>query len=98
MPKITSFNLHWRQYDAWYDKQETINASELKALRRLRPSGRGLEVGVGTGRFAGHSSRPSAPPRSEDPVLSWGEDGFVAFTATQNTYSERIFFVFRTTF
>jgi ubiquinone/menaquinone biosynthesis C-methylase UbiE len=52
LPRATAFDLHWRQYDAWYDKQEAVYTSELKALRRLRPSGLGLEVGVGTGRFA----------------------------------------------
>ena len=50
MPHNTPFDRHWRQYDAWFDRQEKIFASELNALRRLRPAGRGLEVGVGTGR------------------------------------------------
>lgn len=56
MPRPTPFDLHWRKYDAWYDRQETVYASELRALSRLHPAGRGLEVGVGTGRFAAQLS------------------------------------------
>jgi len=41
------------RYDRWYERHPAAYAAELAALRALRPSfRRGLEVGVGTGRFA----------------------------------------------
>jgi ubiquinone/menaquinone biosynthesis C-methylase UbiE len=40
-------------YDAWYDAHPALYRTELAALKRAVPSrGRGLEIGVGTGRFA----------------------------------------------
>jgi ubiquinone/menaquinone biosynthesis C-methylase UbiE len=42
------------KYDAWYDKNKFAYLSELKALKKALPRARrGLEIGVGTGRFAG---------------------------------------------
>jgi SAM-dependent methyltransferase len=41
------------EYDAWFEKNRLAYESELLALQRfLVPGGRGLEIGVGTGRFA----------------------------------------------
>lgn len=41
------------RYDSWYERHAPIYRSELAVLRRLVPrEGIGLEVGVGTGRFA----------------------------------------------
>ena len=41
------------EYDRWYDRHAAAYRSELAAVRRALPrTGRGLEVGVGTGRFA----------------------------------------------
>jgi len=43
-----------QEYDAWFERHQPIYASELLALKRLiTPAGLGLEIGVGTGRFAG---------------------------------------------
>jgi SAM-dependent methyltransferase len=40
-------------YDAWYDSHPALYRTELAALRMAVPHrGRGLEIGVGTGRFA----------------------------------------------
>jgi ubiquinone/menaquinone biosynthesis C-methylase UbiE len=42
------------KYDAWYDKNKSAYLSELEAVRKVIPQkGYGLEVGVGSGRFAG---------------------------------------------
>jgi len=47
------FNRHYKRYDAWYDKNRFAYLSELEAVRKVLPrKGRGLEIGVGTGRFA----------------------------------------------
>lgn len=41
------------EYDAWFDKHPEAFESELRAVRKaLTVQGRGLEIGVGTGRFA----------------------------------------------
>lgn len=48
------FELFPDEYDAWYDRRPHAYRSELRAIRSvLGTPGRALEVGVGTGRFAG---------------------------------------------
>lgn len=43
------------KYDAWFQKHNDLYQAELEALRSLLPdSGYGVEIGVGTGRFAAH--------------------------------------------
>ena len=47
------FDEHHLAYDAWFDRFPFVHAAELRAIRALLPgSGVGLEVGVGSGRFA----------------------------------------------
>lgn len=42
-----------REYDQWFDDNKFTFLSELEAIRFFTPSvGKGLEIGVGTGRFA----------------------------------------------
>ncbi|MGC8932904.1 MAG: class I SAM-dependent methyltransferase [Candidatus Methanodesulfokora sp.] len=48
------FDVYYNEYDEWYERNRFAYLSELKALEIEIPKGkRGLEVGVGTGRFAG---------------------------------------------
>ncbi|OPL18772.1 MAG: methyltransferase type 11 [Candidatus Aegiribacteria sp. MLS_C] len=49
------FSEHWDRYEAWFEEHRSLYLAELAAIRRLMPSTpvRGLEVGVGSGRFAG---------------------------------------------
>ncbi len=48
------FSRHHRRYDQWFESHWAAYASELLAVHVLLPwKGRGLEIGVGTGRFAG---------------------------------------------
>ena len=49
---VEVFNKEWQKYDEWYDQNPAIFQSELKAISKVMPSGDGLEIGVGTGRFA----------------------------------------------
>ena len=52
MPKAAPFEQYTERYEAWFEEHEDAYRSELDALRRLTPSpGRGLEIGVGSGRF-----------------------------------------------
>jgi len=47
------FDRHYKKYDAWYDKHKFAYLSEVEALKKVIPKvGKGLEIGVGTGRFA----------------------------------------------
>jgi SAM-dependent methyltransferase len=53
MAKSASFEAHHRRYEAWFDRHAAAYVSELLALRPFVPlEGRGLEIGVGSGRFA----------------------------------------------
>jgi len=47
------FDQNCKKYDAWYDISKYAYLSEIEAIKKVLPSkGKGLEVGVGTGRFA----------------------------------------------
>ncbi len=49
------FDIYYRKYDDWYEKEFGKSAYELETncLRKIIPHfNRGLEIGVGTGRFA----------------------------------------------
>ena len=47
------FDKFYKEYDRWYDDNKFIFLSELEAVRKVIPEeGRGLEIGVGSGRFA----------------------------------------------
>lgn len=53
MPRVAPFDAHHQRYEAWFEKHEAAYISELLALRPFVPwEGRGIEVGVGSGRFA----------------------------------------------
>jgi SAM-dependent methyltransferase len=53
VPKIRPFEDHVERYEAWFDRHALAHESEIRAVRELLPrDGEGLEVGVGTGRFA----------------------------------------------
>jgi len=53
MKKIAPFEKHAKEYDAWFDENELVYLSELEAVKSMLPdSGTGIEIGVGTGRFA----------------------------------------------
>ena len=54
MPKIEPFENHTLRYEEWFQNNESTYTAELQAVREhLPPYERGVEVGVGTGRFAG---------------------------------------------
>jgi SAM-dependent methyltransferase len=53
MAKTGPFDENHERYDLWFEKHAALYESELAALKDLMPTaGTGLEVGVGTGRFA----------------------------------------------
>ncbi|MCD6254262.1 MAG: methyltransferase domain-containing protein [Thermotogae bacterium] len=53
MAKTEPFNQLAEKYDRWFEENEYIYQSEIKAIRTVLPRfERGVEIGVGTGRFA----------------------------------------------
>lgn len=53
MARIEPFEKHPLQYEQWFDRHKFAYESELQAIRKLLPQhGNGLEIGVGSGRFA----------------------------------------------
>lgn len=53
-PRTEPFVAHHARYDDWFERHRAAYLSELLAVRALLPlEGEGLEIGVGTGRFAG---------------------------------------------
>ena len=60
MVKIAPFDEHAGEYDAWFERHRESYLSELAAVREFFPvGGKGVEIGVGTGRFAGPLGIPT---------------------------------------
>jgi SAM-dependent methyltransferase len=53
VPRTAAFDANAERYDRWFVRHDAAYISEVSALRRLLPTlGYGVEIGVGTGRFA----------------------------------------------
>lgn len=53
MPGVNSFDKNVDRYEQWFVDNPLAYVSELRAVRALLPAnGSGIEIGVGTGRFA----------------------------------------------
>jgi SAM-dependent methyltransferase len=54
MPKTEPFERYSDRYDEWFERHCEIYHAELEAIRQLIPSphAKGLEVGIGSGKFA----------------------------------------------
>jgi ubiquinone/menaquinone biosynthesis C-methylase UbiE len=53
MPKILPFQRYTARYEKWFENNHWVYQAELKAVECLLPEGHyGVEVGIGTGRFA----------------------------------------------
>jgi SAM-dependent methyltransferase len=53
VPRTEPFDQHIEVYERWFDEHRAAYVSELLAVRALLPpTGRSLEIGVGTGLFA----------------------------------------------
>ena len=71
MPKTEAFDNHLKEYEEWFDGNRYVYLSELEAVGQLLPkTGRGIEVGIGSGLFAGplgikEGCDPSAEMRSK---------------------------------
>ena len=52
MAKTGAFDTQVDRYEDWFEKNSFAYRSQVEAVRSVLPSGSGIEVGVGTGRFA----------------------------------------------
>lgn len=53
MPKISPFEKYVEQYEEWFVENRWVYEAELRAVKAMLPAkGHGVEIGVGTGRFA----------------------------------------------
>jgi ubiquinone/menaquinone biosynthesis C-methylase UbiE len=53
MPITKPFDEHRDQYEKWFEENHYAYLSEIEAIKRLLPEDKtGVEIGVGTGRFA----------------------------------------------
>ena len=53
MARVNPFNQYSLRYDSWFERHPFVFQTELEAIRSLLPrDGQGIEIGVGTGRFA----------------------------------------------
>lgn len=51
--KTEPFDKHYQKYENWFERNEYVYKSELKAVKHFIPANeKGLEVGVGSGKFA----------------------------------------------
>jgi SAM-dependent methyltransferase len=67
MPRMATFEAHHQRYEAWFEDHEAAYISELLALRPFVPwEKRGIEIGVGSGRFAA----PLGVPVGVDPSVA----------------------------
>lgn len=48
----TVFESQAQEYDSWFDNHPELFQNECRALKKAIPGGIGIEIGVGTGRFA----------------------------------------------
>ena len=51
MPKTSGYESRAEAYDQWFDENPEIYQAEVKAIQRLLPDGKGIEIGAGSGRF-----------------------------------------------
>lgn len=53
MAKTEQFEKYSKEYDDWFENNKSLYQEELKVLRKLVDNAKnGLEIGIGTGRFA----------------------------------------------
>jgi len=53
MPKIKPFEKYTDQYENWFEENRYVHQSEINAIREILPDFKnGIEIGVGSGRFA----------------------------------------------
>ncbi len=72
------FENNYRDYDEWYSKHPKEYSDQLNFLREIIPPGKGIEIGVGTGRFASALGIEYGIDRSEAMVSEASRRGVIA--------------------
>lgn len=52
LESVKPFERFTQRYDNWFKNNPFVYLSEINLIKKANPKGKGLEVGVGTGRFA----------------------------------------------
>lgn len=53
MPRTQCFDDNYKRYNDWFDRNQFVYWSEIKAVKHFIPSdGEGIEIGIGSGKFA----------------------------------------------
>jgi len=53
MPRTEPFDKYLDEYEQWFEEYRFVYESELEAVKQFIPkNGKGIEIGIGTGRFA----------------------------------------------
>ena len=53
MPRTAPFEKYTKQYEEWFENNRRVYEAELRAVKAMMPTpAHGVEIGVGTGRFA----------------------------------------------
>ncbi len=83
MAKTAAFDRFTLQYEEWFERHRFAYISELKAIERVLPEkGEGIEIGVGTGRFAHPLGIKYGLEPSENMALLAGRRGIKIFRGT----------------
>lgn len=51
MPKTQGYENHATDYEQWFEDNPELYQAEIRAIQQLLPTGKGIEIGAGTGRF-----------------------------------------------
>ncbi|AKA49645.1 SAM-dependent methyltransferase [uncultured archaeon] len=79
--KIEYFDRNYEDYDQWYDEHPKEFSDQVEFISSILPHGRGVEIGVGTGRFASKLGVEVGIDLSENMVKLASERGVHAILA-----------------
>ncbi len=80
MEEVKAFNRAALEYDKWFEEHANWFSSEVAALKLAVPkTGKGIEIGVGTGRFAGELGIETGVEPSENMAAIASKRGIRVF-------------------
>ncbi len=83
MARSEPFDRLSREYDAWFEQHDSVYQSELAAVRAVVPAdARGVEIGVGSGRFASPLGISEGVEPSAEMARLARERGIVVYEGT----------------
>ncbi len=83
----TAFDQSTLEYDQWFDKHSTVYQSEIVAIQQAIPKNKtGIEIGVGTGRFAEPLNIKFGVEPSENMARVAEQRGITVYIAFENNF------------